>query len=254
MSGGQESALRRYRSLTAHAPPLRNGIPDLQSALLRASRKPPTNEAPSRGAPRGMYTKACSGHETGCVGTERSSSASGVAGSAVVTKIIGPLPWRWNFDRLDRPSYCHATPHVGSSGRYRGFAGTFGLCGRTPAQAQANTRALRQFLESQKGQAVRLSCRGDLYLDLSEGPITVQVGDESELRALRLMGPGRLLGVNAPSPITPVLNIIRAPGTIPPIVLRDLTIESDGSGIMQVNGGAADTAGGTAHYQLPGTR
>lgn len=107
-----------------------------------------------------------------------------------------------------------------------------------PEQAASNARTLRELLRARRGQHLTLGISGDLYLDLSDGPIVIEVGGANQVAGITLQGPGQLIGVDAPTPTTPVLRLVRAPGSIPRVLLRELTVVSNASGIQCVNGGA----------------
>jgi len=122
-----------------------------------------------------------------------------------------------------------------------------------PEQAASNSRDLLALLDNRIGSHLELRVVGNLYLDLSTGPILMRVGGRGQLAGMTLRGPGRIIGLNAPHPTTPVLHVLRAPGSIPHITLRDLTIESDkGSGILCTNGGALTLLEGVKFENIAG--
>lgn len=117
------------------------------------------------------------------------------------------------------------------------------------AAAVANSAALRTYIASRVNDSVALKFGGPrdygtkrqpgvAYLDLSAGEIAIGVGGAGNLTSLVLEGSSKVQGVNAATDITPIFKITRGTGSTPIVVLRDLTLQSDGSVLKLVYGGS----------------
>jgi len=109
------------------------------------------------------------------------------------------------------------------------------------ASAEHNAMLLQRFVDARFGKSCNLYFLGDVYIDMGSGPIIVRVGNRGRSKphfdTMAWLG-GRLIGINTQSPHQPLITIYRTSGSIPRILLANMTITSEGSGIRLVNGGS----------------
>ena len=118
-----------------------------------------------------------------------------------------------------------------------------GLIYESPAAALSNRAALLQYLTDRASLGIYLAMGGprnpahlrrepgEVYIDLAAGTIPVSLGGGVGHPSFELVGPSKLIGINAATITTPVLDIIRDVSGTPRLALRRFEIESDGSGI-----------------------
>ena len=118
------------------------------------------------------------------------------------------------------------------------------------AAAVANTAALAAYLASRVNDSVALKFGGPrdydtkrqpgvAHLDLSGGSVAINLGGSGRLTDIWLEGPSKIVGVNAATAVTPVFTITRYSATsVPQIVLENMVLQSNGSGLKIVAGGS----------------
>lgn len=106
-----------------------------------------------------------------------------------------------------------------------------------PAAAVTNMEILRYLVKNNDYGNLVIHVHDSYYLDLSSGPLEIDVGPRSTVSDLWILGPGTFHGINATQPNTPLLRIRCEPETYPHLALERLTLTSDGSVLHLVNAG-----------------